>query len=736
MDSLTERIAITGIGLISPLGDSAESTWKRVKNTECGIREMTAMESVSPASKDGGQAVDLPADFAPDLPREARYLKLAIRQALQSADAFDSLPCDPSRACYMLGTTLHGMRAAGRYLRSGDLSELRNFNAGDTLRLATADFPLRGGSATTCSACSSSLGSIALGITLLQSGQADLVVAGGYDTISEYAWAGFNSLRLVSDPPLRPFTAGRQGMKLAEAYAIVILERAGSCKDRNKTPFAYIAGWGETADAHHLTQPHPQGAGALSAMQQAMRRAGISTKSIGLIAAHATGTPDNDSSERAAIVQLLSSEKADAPVVGFKSHLGHTLGGAGACELILSIQAMKDQVIPACANVDPTQLEYSDLVVTHTQVRPGEVEYTLNTSLGFGGANTCVVLSRKNARLSSPIQTKEQVVITGIGAILPGVSSIDALRDRLKSDIAPEGVRLKTIEDAELEGLLNARRVRRMSNYVKLSLSACSIAVSDARWEMPCDSAAILGTTHGSAGYSYEYYSQIVREGVTAANPMLFAEGVPNAAAAQLSLMLGLKQACQTIIGTRTAGIDALRFAMLRIETRQWKRAIVSAGEELSQIVVDAYRNCGLHALTGSASGFECGTGSVALTIESAESARERGAKIYGTLTHSSAASGPVDEIARTISRTLQPGLPIFGSNNHTYIDRAEEIGARISGSILVSSGLSTQFGELFSATPLLTLVAQLLNPIHPEFGILCTDFSGNAASVNVQVQR
>ncbi|MBC7784568.1 MAG: hypothetical protein H7144_12085 [Burkholderiales bacterium] len=751
MDKLRiAHVAITGVGLVTPLGTSAQSTWQRILHNDCGAGPMPAMESALPPGKDGGQAAELPGDFAPELPREARYLRWAIRDALKSAAALETLPCDPSRACYMLGTTLHGMRAAGRYLRNNNVKELHNFLAGDTLRLATAEFPVRGGSATTCSACSSSLGSIALGVTLLQSGAADLVIAGGYDAISEYAWAGFNALRLVSDPPLRPFTRGRVGMKLAEAYAIVVLERVSDAASRNADPVAIVAGWGESADAHHLTQPHPQGHGALAAMRQAIDRAGISAGDIGLVAAHATGTPDNDASEHAALAQLfIANPDTRTPVVGFKSHLGHTLGGAGACELILSSLALRDQVIPACANVTREGIEYPDLNVTHGSAQSGVISHTLNTSLGFGGANTSVVLCKAGDNNAQPAtgMPAHDVVITGIGVLLPGISSRDSFVASLQEPPLAWQSRPRSIDDTQIEHLLNARRVRRLSGYVRISLAAATMACRDAALDGPIDAAAILGTMHGSAAYSSEYYGQIVREGVLAANPMLFAEGVPNAAAAQMSLMLGLKQACQTIIGTRTAGLDAIRLAMLRISTGQWTRAIVSAGEEIDQTLVHAYTQCGLHAKetggramgsTGestaeSTGGFVTTSGAVALVIESADSALARGARIYARLAEARTASGQPDQLVDTIGRAIIPARMIVNSANATWIDRAERLGIRKACPQAQTSSVYDIAGELFSATPLVALAANVLRG-ESEFTVLGTDYSGVATSVRIEV--
>ena len=184
-------IVISGVGLSACLGNDAETVWARVRRAECGVGPMPAMEATVPPGRTAGNRPDLPPEFAPELPREARYLRWTIEAALRSAgigsDAGRArFPCAGERVSLLLGTTLHGMRAGGAFLRGDDPTSLRAFLAGDTAGLATAGLGVAGASLTTCSACSSSLGAIALAVTLLESGEADLVLAGGYDTISEY----------------------------------------------------------------------------------------------------------------------------------------------------------------------------------------------------------------------------------------------------------------------------------------------------------------------------------------------------------------------------------------------------------------------------------------------------------------------------------------------------------------------------------------------------------------------
>ena len=203
------------------------------------------------------------------------------------------------------------------------------------------------------------------------------------------------------------------------------------------------------------------------------------------------------------------------------------------------------------------------------------------------------------------------VFITGIGVIVPGAIGNEQFLNSLQA--ATSANRSGAIPEEQFLHLLNARRVRRMSEQVKLALAATAIAFQDGGIAdapgFAGDCAAILASQHGSTNYSIGYYSEIVKQGLIAANPMLFAEGVPNACSAHLSLMLSIKGACQTIIGTRTAGLDALRLASLRIKTGAWERAIVAAAEEHCDVINSAYKSCGLYADGAARCAFRDGNG-------------------------------------------------------------------------------------------------------------------------------
>ncbi|MCC6660289.1 MAG: hypothetical protein IT437_05330 [Phycisphaerales bacterium] len=713
-------IVITGTGLAVNLGLSPASVWDAMASGTSALGPMAALEQRPERDKGGGQAAELPAEFHPHLDRAARYMRYVVERALERARSVSGrIPCGtepgrararPVRTAVVMGTTLHGMRAAGAALRTGDLSRLRGFLAGSVLEQALGGLGITGPMLTTCSACSSGLGSIALGATLLAGGAADAVIAGGYDSVSEYSYAGFDSLGLVAAGLPRPFVADRDGMKVSEGYAAVILERARDASARGADVLAALAGFGETSDSFHLTQPQPEGRGAARAIRAALRDAGMEHAEIDLIVAHATATPNNDAAEYAALAAVFSDGLPKVPVAALKSHLGHTLGGAGAVELVLAVEAMRRQLAPPTAGHH--QPQFGGLRLVRAAPLPHRIRRTINLSLGFGGANTCIVLAPPRA--SARHRPAEGVAITGVGLVLPGAATPEELVHlvsrgrRVESDTGP-------IPEAAYQHPLGARRTRRMSDYAKLTLAAATAACADAGLgpgspEL-AESSAVLGTTQGSTNFCEAYYGQIVREGPAAANPALFAEGVPNAAAAHLSMALGLQGGCQTLIGSRRAGLDALALAALRIREGRWTRAVVSAAEEYSELVARAYEACGLGRVP-------MGAGAVAIILERAPSAAARGRPPIAMI-------GPPTWTGP--GGALDGPGPIAASLGPMAADRAAS--AALTGRRVLN--VAGALPEMFSAGPLAAL-AYALAAGEPAFEVLSVGTLGSCTRLGI----
>ena len=738
-----KQVVITGAGLVTALGLSRRACWEALKRGENGIGPLSVQEQATSPPSEGGQAPDLPNTSFDSIPREVAYLRHVLHESLDDAGLDCDMPYKPERCGVIIGTTLAGMRSAGAFLRTEDPDFMRSFLAASTLRQMTNRFQFSGFSATTCSACSSSLASIGLALSLLQSDTLDLVVTGGYDTICEYTGAGFRSLRLVSDRPPVPFSIRRDGMKLGESYALLILEREESAQARGATILARVTGYGESSDAHHLTQPQPEGDGIARAMHEALRQSQLTPSEIGLISAHATSTPDNDAAESKALRQVFGPTLANVPIVALKSCLGHTLGGAGAAELILTSMALQEQIHPQTLNVNESDLEFPDLAINFGPSRARSIANTLHLSLGFGGANSCVILSPQELESSGKLTasvgtsyTDREVFISGVGILAPGMIGNRDFIERLNADRSdPLTTFTGVLPDEAMLALIDARRTRRMSPYVKLLLAATALACEDASIADVPDFAdscgALLGTTHVSPDYMEQYYGQIVREGMAAANPMLFAEGVPNVGAAQISLMLGLRGPAQTIIGSRTAGLDAVHLASLRIRRGEWERAIVGAADEYSETVNRLYGHCGQYDPSGNGvpfgapTGFVTGAGAAVLILESERSLTQRGiaprGRIDRTATAYDAGNGLAVRTIQSLLETLNHPRHIMSCANATRLDTDEysafrAVAATKGNEPIVISSIYGHLAETFSVMPVAGIVAGLLTGSLPRF--------------------
>ena len=708
-------VGITGTGLVSSLGKSAEETFDAMLAGRVGVGTMNALEQKADPDRGGGQAIDLEDGLEWSGSRAGLYLRAVVMDALSKVNHAGT---DTHRIAAVFGSTLHGMRAGGEYLRSGDPEHLKHYLASSVLDEALEGLgfgPIR---LTTCAACSSGLSSVGLGITLLRSRVADIVVVGGYDTVSEYAYAGFDSLRLVSDSSLRPFASNRNGMKVGEGYAALVLERVEDAQMRGNEVFAIVAGYGESSDSFHLTKPDPEGAGAATAIQDAIQEAGLQAGSISMISAHATGTRNNDAGEYQALSRVFGTHLPSIPVVGFKACLGHTLGGAGAVELVLSLEAIKRSIVPPTPSAGQTDPAFEWLRLVSGDPVEASIAATLNISLGFGGANTGVVLRdpRGFAVSKKSAKTPDDAVITGVGLVLPGAIGVDSFADLLSSR---EPTISGPIPFDQYKHLFNARRARRISEFSKLNLAAAACALDHSQLDTRCGPACsvILGTAHGATQYCEDYYGEIVRDGLGAANPVLFAEGVPNAAAAHLSMMLGLKGGCQSIIGSKCAGLEALLLAALRIQEGRWSRCLVGAAEEYSEVVNEAHKVC--RSLVSS----HVGSGAATIVVESRREAESRGATIYGVIGKGWWQDRCSPDLDEGFVRTL-------GSPTRVRLDMGA--GGKTEGQ--KRDGLHTirsNFPEMYSVNALVGICAGLLESVG-DFTVFSEDFTGRMCALPV----
>lgn len=389
-------VAITGYAIVSALGWTPTETWSAMERGESGLGPLTLFTSRKSGDAPVGEVKGDPAGRTP-LDAGSRSDHFAVHACGEAAkDAgLDALPeSERANAGVLLGACTGGMLDSEEFLRDllhGDddnFDRVHYHECGSSARAVSETLGFNGYRATVSTACTSGAAAIALGCDVLEAGEADVVVAGGVDSLTRLTLNGFSSLLIVSPQGCRPFDADRDGLSLGEGCGAVVLETLDHAARRGARIRALVHGAESTCDAYHATAPSPDGEGLERAINRALDGAGLGPNAIDYINAHGTGTPDNDVVEADAIRRVFAD--GVPPISSVKGFFGHTLAAAGAIEAVVSVLAIENGKIPP--NI---RLNTPDPAVQFTPVttmREVPITTVLSTSLGFGGNNTALII--------------------------------------------------------------------------------------------------------------------------------------------------------------------------------------------------------------------------------------------------------------------------------------------------------------------------------------------------------
>ena len=404
------RVVVTGMGAVTPLGDSVDEYWKSLVKGKSGIGPMTLADPTEYPCKVAGEIPDFdPAKYIN--PREARRMARFSQTAVAAAalaleDSGINLSSeDEERMGVVMGNGNGGFpttedNARTLFKRGGMKVSpyfipmiLPNMAAANVSRL----FGLKGYTSTVITACAAGTQGIGEAAEAIRRGAADVVLGGGCEAgICQLGLGGFNVIKALSRsevPPekaSRPFDANRDGFVPAEGAAILILESLEHALGRGAEILAEVSGYGVSSDAFHAVQPDEDGAGAARAMRWAIEDAGMQPSDIDYINAHGTSTPKNDMVETLAIKTVFGEGAYEVPISSTKSMIGHALGGAGALEAVACIKTIRDDIIHPTINYE-TADPACDLDYVPNKARKAQVNTVLSNSFGFGGQNACVV---------------------------------------------------------------------------------------------------------------------------------------------------------------------------------------------------------------------------------------------------------------------------------------------------------------------------------------------------------
>ncbi len=410
-----QRVVVTGMGVISPVGNDVSSFWDAITNGRSGAGPITLFDPAEFVTKFACEVKNFSIGDIID-PKEARRFQrftqfgiAASHQALTDAGLIgDTIPVDRDRIGVIIGSGIGGIELfeeqAKIYLERGPkrispffvpmmISDIVSGQVSITFRLGGPNFAV-------VSACATAGHSIHMAARLIQAGEADVILAGGTEAaITHLGVGGFNAMKALStrnDAPekaSRPYDNDRDGFVIGEGAGVLVLESYESAKRRGANIHAEILGVGASGDAYHITAPHIDGDGARRAMEAALKEAAIDRTSIAYINAHGTSTDVGDPTEIKAIRRVFGKYAEQLAVSSTKSMTGHTLGAAGAIEAIATILATKNNLIPPTINIENQDPE-CDLFVTPNVAVKREVNVAMSNAFGFGGHNSSLIVSK------------------------------------------------------------------------------------------------------------------------------------------------------------------------------------------------------------------------------------------------------------------------------------------------------------------------------------------------------
>lgn len=409
---MERRVVITGLGAISPIGNTVEENWKSIKNKKCGIDKISLFDTTGFKTSLAGEVKDydalehFEAKQAKRLDRCSQFAIIGAREALKDSGISED-NTDFNRVGIFVSSGIGGLitiqeQATIRCEKGNKRVSpmfipmaISNMPAGNI----SIDLGLKGESISIVTACASSTHAIGEAYKTIKYGSEDAIIAGGTEAaICELGIAGFENMKALSSSEDKtrasiPFDKERNGFVMGEGAAMVVLEEYEHAKKRNAKIYAEVIGFGATTDAYHITSPDPEGNGGANAMKRAIEDANIKPEQIDYINAHGTSTHLNDTTETMAIKKAFGEASKKVKVSSTKGNTGHLLGAAGAIEAIFSVKAIEEQIIPPTINYKVKD-EECDLDITPNEIVKTKVETVMSNSLGFGGHNASIILRK------------------------------------------------------------------------------------------------------------------------------------------------------------------------------------------------------------------------------------------------------------------------------------------------------------------------------------------------------
>lgn len=578
------KVVVTGIGIISSIGNNLDETYESLIKKKSGIGKINILETIrkdefllGEINLSHNQLMKLAeVDQAMAWTRTALLGIIAAKQAIKDS----SIVVDNNTAL-ISASTVGGMDRSELFYKDF-LGEAKHKNhidthhAGNSTEMIADSCGISGLITTISTACSSSLNSIMFGARLIKNGKAKRAIVGGTDALSKFTLNGFNTLMILDKEHCRPFDESRRGLNLGEGAAYLVLEDKESAEVAGKKIYAEVSGYANANDAHHQTASSENGQGPFLAMKNAIESAGIQPNDINYINAHGTGTENNDLTEGIAIKRLFGDNHP--PFSSTKAYTGHTLGAAGVIESVFSILALKNKIAFPSMNFSAAGEGIEVKPITEL-MNLENANYVLTNSFGFGGNDSSVIFSSKNnSESSSKIVKSKSVFINGMGCVSPqntlGNSGLD-------SEIIETVSKYLEIQKPNYRDFINPKLLRRMSKIVKIGIVASKTAMEDAELEKP--DAIITATGMGCQVDTEKFLNSMIENNEGLLTPTSFIQSTHNTVGGAIALGQHNHNYNLTYVHRTFSFETALLDSLLLINEEKAKNILLGGFDEITE---------------------------------------------------------------------------------------------------------------------------------------------------------
>jgi 3-oxoacyl-[acyl-carrier-protein] synthase II len=643
------RVVVTGLGAFTPLGPDLATTWRRLIAGEDAAAPVTVFDVSGCRCRIAGEA------RPPEHRRWSRATRLvmpAVTEALAQAGLLDAAGRSKLRQLPVSVSTTGGGMALGEQFMRALLAQSKravkyfqvsHYPAQRQMLELQAHLDFNGPITLIANACASGANAIGHARDLIRTGRAECVLTGGYESLTELIYVGFDCLQAMTTERCRPFDRQRSGLMLGEAAAFLVLESEQHARRRGAKILCELAGYGHTTDLHHLTQPNPAGEPLIKAVEIALADAQIDPREIGYLNAHGTATPLNDASECAAFARIFGTpphldplpqtkrerkEKAiPSPLRGggqgegpwprissTKAAIGHTLGAAGSMEAVFAIQALLSGELPPQINLREADASLADKLVVPGERRAG-IRATMSVNLGFGGSNAALIFT-KCMEGGSPVAAAARrhmagrggdaapteflpvpLKICGVGAVSPAGIGLEALlRNQPVSPVLTTSLGGRNhfvfrvdAKQPQLARWQSEARLRRTSAIALFMLEAAQQALDVKPRIEPKSLGIVAAFGTGAVIQTRKFYEGVIKKGARFASPNLFPETVFNSPTSHVAAVLGVSGPCYSVLGDESAWVNAVGVAATWLSNRVVEHVLVIGAEEFDPIILDAY---------------------------------------------------------------------------------------------------------------------------------------------------